>query len=88
MQPKLFQLHWCLRYTVDEDEPFCTNDQATLVEGPVEGVSTLAERGMELLFHPETVVFFPLSWQVGGSLGTLLTHFWHKGFGGFATCTC
>jgi hypothetical protein len=57
------QLDWCLRYTLDENQPFCTTDQAIFVEGPVEGVSTVADIGMELVFHPDSVVFFPLCWQ-------------------------
>jgi len=57
------RLDWCLRYTDDENAPFCTTDQAIFVEGPVAGVSTVADIGMDLLFHPETVVFFPLCWR-------------------------
>lgn len=52
-------MDWCLRYTSDESDPFCTTDQALVVMG------TLPEQVIdnELLAHPETVVIFPLCWQ-------------------------
>ena len=52
-------MDWCLRYTSDESDPFCTTDQALVVMG------TIPEQaiGDELLAHPETVVIFPLCWQ-------------------------
>jgi len=56
-------LDWCLRYTDDESDPFCTTNQALFVEGSVADVSTVADIGIDLLFHPDTVVFFPLCWQ-------------------------
>lgn len=53
------QMDWCLRYTDDENEPFCTTDQALIVIGtaPDQPMST------ELLAHPDTVVIFPLCWR-------------------------
>lgn len=53
------RMDWCLRYTHDENEPFCTTDQALIVIGtaPDQPMST------ELLAHPETVVIFPLCWR-------------------------
>lgn len=54
---------WCLRYTGNENDPYCTMDQPSFVEGTTPGPSTLAEGGMDLLYHPDTVVFFPLCWQ-------------------------
>src|SRR5579884_1088868 len=53
------RMDWCLRYTDDESNPFCTTDQALLVIG------TLPEKqtDMELLFHQDTVIVFPLCWQ-------------------------
>jgi hypothetical protein len=53
------KLDWCLRYTAEENEPYCTIDQAIFVEGTVEN----APMTMDLLQHPDTVVFFPLCWQ-------------------------
>lgn len=52
-------LNWCLRYTLDENDPFCTTDQALVIMG------TLPEHSIdaELLAHPETIVIFPLCWQ-------------------------
>ena len=52
-------MDWCLRYTLDERDPFCTTDQALVVMG------TIPEQPIdsELLAHPETVVIFPLCWQ-------------------------
>lgn len=52
-------MDWCLRYTDNENEPFCTTDQALIVIGtaPDQPMST------GLLAHPETVVIFPLCWR-------------------------
>jgi hypothetical protein len=53
------RMDWCLRHAQDENEPFCTTDQALIVIGtaPDQPMST------ELLAHPETVVIFPLCWR-------------------------
>jgi hypothetical protein len=53
------RFYWCLRYTDNENDPFCTTDQPLTVMG------TLPEKetDMELLFHPTTVVIFPLCWR-------------------------
>jgi hypothetical protein len=53
------KMDWCLRYTLDENDPFCTTDQALVITG------TISEQPIdnELLAHPETVVIFPLCWQ-------------------------
>jgi Protein of unknown function (DUF4238) len=53
------KLDWCLRYTVEENDSFCTTDQAVIVIGtaPDQPMNT------DLLFHPDTVVIFPLCWQ-------------------------
>lgn len=53
------RMNWCLRFTDDENNPFCTTDQALLVIG------TLPEKqtDMELPFHRDTLVMFPLCWQ-------------------------
>ena len=53
------QLDWCLRYTDDENDPYCTTDQAVYVIGTVEHMPI----SMDLLRHPDTVVIFPLCWQ-------------------------
>jgi len=52
-------MDWCLRYTDDEAQPFCTTDQALIVIGtaPDQPMS------MEVLAHPDTVVIFPLCWR-------------------------
>jgi Protein of unknown function (DUF4238) len=52
-------MDWCLRYTLDEIDPFCTTDQALIVMGTVPD----APMDLELLAHPETVVIFPICWQ-------------------------
>jgi hypothetical protein len=49
---------WCLRYTDDENEPYCTIDQAIFVEGTVDAPLT-----MDLLKHRDTLILFPLCWQ-------------------------
>lgn len=53
------RMDWCLRFAHDENEPFCTTDQALIVIGtaPDQPMST------ELLAHPDTVVIFPLCWR-------------------------
>jgi hypothetical protein len=52
-------MNWCLRYTLDENDPFCTTDQALVIMG------TIPEQPIDndLLAHPETIVIFPLCWQ-------------------------
>jgi hypothetical protein len=55
------QFDWCLRFTDDEKDPFCSTDQALFVIG-----TATADRNsvtMELLSHPESVLIFPLCWQ-------------------------
>lgn len=53
------KMDWCLRYTLDENDPFCTTDQALVVMG------TIPDQPVDnhLLEHPETIVIFPLCWQ-------------------------
>jgi hypothetical protein len=53
------KLDWCLRYTLHEDDPFCTTDQAVIVIG------TAPDQPMnaDILSHPDTVVIFPLCWE-------------------------
>ena len=53
------RFHWCLLYTDNENDPFCTTDQ------PLTVIATLPEKetDMELLFHPKTIVIFPLCWR-------------------------
>ena len=52
-------MNWCLRYTLDENDPFCTTDQALVI------MAAIPERPIDndLLAHPETIVIFPLCWQ-------------------------
>lgn len=50
---------WCLRFTDDEREPFCTTDQALVVLGTVPDQPT----SMDVLFHSDTVAVFPLCWR-------------------------
>ena len=57
------QLDWCLRYTDDESEGFCTSDQAIFVEGALQLTDENGRMTVDLLRHPETLVYFPLSWQ-------------------------
>jgi hypothetical protein len=54
------QLDWCLRYTEEEDNPYCTTDQALFVIGTVKGDPQIT---MELMNHSDTVMVFPLCWQ-------------------------
>lgn len=56
-------LHWCLRYTDNEAEPFCTTDQAAVLRGEAPGPSPDERVPLELVHHPESLVIFPLSWQ-------------------------
>jgi len=51
--------NWCLRYTDNEDEPFCTTDQALIVIGTVPD----DPMSMDLLSHSDTVVIFPICWR-------------------------
>lgn len=52
-------MDWCLRYTDDETNPYCSTDQPVIVQG------TLAVQGVtpEVLSHPDTLVILPLCWQ-------------------------
>jgi hypothetical protein len=52
----LSDLHWCLRFTGNPTDPVITADNSIVVDGRV---STLEEA----LRDPETLVFFPISWQ-------------------------
>jgi len=52
-------MDWCLRYSLDESDPFCTTDQALVMMGTVPD----AKMDIEILAHPETIVIFPLCWQ-------------------------
>jgi hypothetical protein len=56
-------LHWCLRHTDNEAEPFCTTDQAAVPRGEATGPAPNERVPLELLHHPESLVIFPLSWQ-------------------------
>jgi len=53
------QLDWCLRYTENENDPYCTTEQALFLIGTVKD----PQMTMEFLNHPDTVVIFPLCWQ-------------------------
>lgn len=53
------QLDWCLRYTDNENDPVATTDQATFVIGSI----PVSQVTMELLYHSDTLVIFPLCWQ-------------------------
>ena len=53
------EMDWCLRYTDDENNPFCTMDQAVIVVGTV----VAGRVSFDLLRHPDTIVRFPLCWQ-------------------------
>jgi len=55
------EFNWCLRFTDDEKDPFCTTDQALFVIG----TATANDNSVtfELLSHPDTVLVFPLCWQ-------------------------
>jgi len=57
------RMHWCLRYTANESDPFCTTDQSPVARGPAPGPAPGEVVSFELLAHPETLVLFPLSWQ-------------------------
>lgn len=56
-------MHWCLRYTVNEADPFCTSDQSPVAIGRSPGPTSGEVVSFELLNHPETLLIFPLSWQ-------------------------
>ena len=56
-------LHWCLRYTDNEAEPFCTTDQAVVLRGEARGPAPNERVPLELVAHPASLVIFPLSWQ-------------------------
>ena len=56
-------MDWCLRYTDNEADPFCTTDQAAVVRGSASGPDANEPVSFELLAHPETLVIFPLCWQ-------------------------
>jgi len=53
------QLDWCLRYTDDEKDPYCTTDQALFMIGTAENPPIT----MEFLYHTDTVLIFPMCWQ-------------------------
>lgn len=50
---------WCLRFTDDEREPFCTTDQALVVIGTIPD----QPMSMDVLSHSDTVAVFPLCWR-------------------------
>jgi hypothetical protein len=52
-------LDWCLRYTDNENDPFCTNDQPLFLIGTVKS----ARINMDFMNHPDSVLIFPLCWQ-------------------------
>ena len=52
--------HWCLRYTDNEAEPFCTTDQAAVLRGVAPGPALNERVPIELVHHPESLVLFPL----------------------------
>jgi Protein of unknown function (DUF4238) len=52
-------MDWCLRYTEDEANPYCSTDQAIIVQGTLEAPAVTPE----VLAHPDTIVIFPLCWQ-------------------------
>lgn len=56
-------MHWCLRYTANEADPFCTSDQSPVAMGPAPGSAPGDVVSFELLSQPETLLIFPLSWQ-------------------------
>jgi hypothetical protein len=56
-------MHWCLRYTANESDPFCTTDQSPVAMGPAPGPAPGEVVSFELLSQPETLLIFPLSWQ-------------------------
>jgi hypothetical protein len=57
------QLDWCLRYTTNENEGFCTTDQSIFAEGPLPSTDLHGRMSPDMLRHPDTLVFFPLCWQ-------------------------
>jgi hypothetical protein len=52
-------MDWCLRFTDDETNPYCSTDQPIIVQG------TLVAQVVtpEVLSHPDTHVIFPLCWK-------------------------
>lgn len=56
-------MNWCLRYTGNEFDPFCTSDQSPVVTGDAPGPAPGEVVSFELLGQPETLLIFPLSWQ-------------------------
>jgi hypothetical protein len=50
---------WCLVFTNDEQEPFCTTDQALVIIGTVPD----QPMSMDVLSHSDTVAIFPLCWK-------------------------
>ena len=50
-------LHWVLRYTTDPDNAVTTGDHCIGVDGKAPTLE-------EAFSHPETTVFFPLSWDM------------------------
>jgi hypothetical protein len=52
----LSELHWCLRFTGNLTDPVITADNPVVVDGRVPTLE-------EALRDPETLVFFPISWQ-------------------------
>lgn len=57
------KLDWCLRYTDVESEGFCTIDQAVFVEGSVPLADEHGRMTLDMLHHPNALVYFPLCWQ-------------------------
>lgn len=53
------EFDWCLRYTNEENYSFCTTDQAFFAEGTLKHAPVT----IDLVRHPDTLLFFPLSWQ-------------------------
>jgi hypothetical protein len=53
------QLDWCLRHTDNENDPYCTTDQALFVTGTIKN----PQMTMGFFNHPDTVLIFPLCWQ-------------------------
>jgi hypothetical protein len=56
-------MHWCLRYTGNEADPFCTTDQASVARNEIPGPVADEPVSLELISHPEMLLIFPLSWQ-------------------------
>jgi len=57
--PWMKQLDWCLRYTDNENNPFCVNDQALYLIG----TEKQSQVSTDLINHPDSILVFPLCWQ-------------------------